>query len=289
MMRGKASRSILCAMLLFVPGHAWQDDLTINLRHPLEQFAVGDGVRFFNQALAEVRLGPYLKASENHFWRGGAMGDVSLVQVNQLLWHMGLAMETLADDQNDISFRLVQVYYQALTGLAWNLGSGALQVGYRHRCSHGADHAVSSRITIKSGLITSYHWVTKLKQVDLNVEPGINWYMVGQNSDHDNQPKGNAFLALKAQWPLRDPLHLVMASGISLEIVGQGYNTLYGPFDALNNLRVEPLFSGRLALRVQQKAMKSDFALHFSQNIDSALTKRTTKSTSLLFAIDFLW
>jgi hypothetical protein len=81
----------------------------------------------------------------------------------------------------------------------------------------------------------------------------------------------------------------VLASGLSLEMLGQGDKTVYGLSDALKNLRCEPLFAGRIAMRVQRESIKSDFAVYFSQNIDSALGKSTNKSTSLLFGIDFLW
>jgi hypothetical protein len=66
MRMGRASLWSLVVMLLFVPLHAWQDDLEINLRHPFESFSQRDGADFFGKALAEMRVGRYLKASENH-------------------------------------------------------------------------------------------------------------------------------------------------------------------------------------------------------------------------------
>src|SRR5271163_124452 len=119
---GRFAVWLFLAMLLVVPTHATLNDLDINLRHPFEQFAKSDGVFFLDNALAEVALGRYVAGSDHQKWRGGVSGDVTLVSSKNVLWHMSLAEDTLGDDQNDIGFRLLMGYFQALTGVKWMLG-----------------------------------------------------------------------------------------------------------------------------------------------------------------------
>lgn len=280
---------LLVAALVVGPSQAWQDDIDLSLRHPFVQRAQKDGVSIFSQPIAEVRLGRYLVASDNHAWRGGVMGNVSLLATPQVLWHMGLAQETLADGQNDIHFRLNEAYYQALTGVKWVLGPGMAHLGFRHRCSHGLDNAVHNRITIRSGLIASYHGYWTLKNSMIIFEPGINWYVFGQNSDHERQPRGNVFLAALADWVITEPFHGIFAFGVESELMTAGGKTLYGPFDGGENVRFIPRVSGRIALRRTNEKVSSDIALYFVQNVDSSMGSTTNLTSSLLLGLDFLW
>lgn len=268
----------------------WQDDIDVNLKNPFSQFSTSSGISFLGGAHAEVRLGRYLSGGKNHGWRGGAEGDVSLINFGDaFLWHMGLNMETLADDNNDIYFRLVQVYYQALTGVKWRLGDGVFHVGVRHRCSHGADSAEISRITIRSGMTASYRHQLHYKKVQFRFEPGINVYLLGQNRDFSMQPKGGAFFSAQAQWPLRDPVFMFFSAGFNLELVGRGSKQVYLLWDRMLNYRVEPLFASRLAIRLIKKPLNCDFALHFAQNLDTGLSEKSQRTNSLSFDIDFQW
>lgn len=287
------SLKVLCWLLMMVlpvkPIEAWQDDLDINLRHPLEQFSPRDGVIVFNKALAEIRLGRYLVADQNHGWRGGVMGNISLLATPTFMWNMGLAQETLADDHNDINFRLNEAYYQALTGLNWLLGPGVFKLGFRHRCSHGIDNAVENRITIRSGPVIGYHGWFSLNPIKFFFEAGINYYLFGQNTDLSHQQKGNLFLAIHSDWTFKEPYHLVFSAGMHTELFGHGLKTVYGPFDSNRHLGIVPLFSSRLALRRVFDHVTTDLMLSFIQNADSAMSLKTKPTSSLLGGIDFLW
>lgn len=268
----------------------WQDDISLNLRAPSAQFANGDGFSFLGGAISEVRLGRYINGGQNHGWRGGALGDVSLFNFGQdLLFHMGLAIETLADDQNEISFRLVQVYYRVDTGIKWRLGPGALKVGYAHRCSHGADNATPSRITIRSGLAASYQARLKIRNLTLDISPGATLYMVGQNSDEDFKPRGHGFIAVQLLWPITEPVSLVLASGLHAEVVGSTKKNLYFIGDPTKNLYLLPIYAARLAMRLENHKIKSDVGLHFAQNLDSGIGPKAKKSNNLSFDVNFLW
>ncbi|HXW53917.1 MAG TPA: hypothetical protein VEL47_07420 [Myxococcota bacterium] len=276
----------LCALRTF----GWQDDVAVLLSDEVPNFARHPGLGYLSGASAEVRLGRYLVGEENFGWRGGVGGDVSLLSFGEkLVWHMGLNMETLADDQNDINFRLVQVYYQALTGVKWRLDDGVLYFGYRHRCSHGTDNAEVGRITIRSGLTTSYQWTLNRGRFRLDLKPGINVYLLGQNHDKAAQPKGGAFVSAQALWPIRGPVFAVMGAGLNLELVGSSQRAVYAISDGWNSLRLEPLFASRVAIRLDNQKLKCDFALHFAQNLDSGIKPLARRTSNLSFDVDFMW
>jgi hypothetical protein len=282
---------ICLALVVSLSTRAWQDDVVVNLRDSTFLFSNISGFDFFNRAQAEIRLGRYLSGSKNQAWRGGAEGDIALLSFNDnLVWHMGLNMETLADNQNDIHFRLVQVYYQALTGIKWKLHDHVFHFGYRHRCNHGTDEAEKGRITIRSGPTFSYHWVYFINDsISFALMPGLNVYVLGQNSDLSFQPKGNAFISSQFTLPFVASWQTVVGLGLQGELVGRGHNWVYGINHPHQNLHVEPLFAARVALRVNKKFLKSDFAFHFAQNLDSGLEQVAKKSTSFSFDVDFMW
>ena len=278
--------------LTFVgPSHSAQDDVELILRHPSTKSPNESGFDLFSDANSQIDLGYYLLADEYHQWRARVLGDLSLIKFSERLdWHMGLAMETLADAQNDINFRLVQVYYHVLTGLNWQLGaSSLLHLGYRHRCSHGTDRASDSRITIRSGITASYAhgWDTKYFQFD--IKPGFNIYVLGQNNDQSSQPKGGAFFSAQALWPFMQHLALVLGSGLNIEAVSEGQKAVYLMWHGVDKWRIEPLFAARVALRFTREIINSDFALSFRQNLDSSIGPVAIKNNNLALEINFLW
>lgn len=248
------------------------------------------GFNILEKAQGEVDIGYYVMADEFHRWRARVSGDFQLINFSRdLNWHFGLGMETLADHQNDIHFRLVQVYYQALTGVNWRIGSSVLHLGYRHKCSHGTDRATDSRITIRSGLTGSYQkaWFTRFGRFD--IQPGINVYVLGQNKDHTTQARGESFLVLQALWPLSDAFSLVLGSGLNMFLVSSSKSDVYMAWSTMNDWHLEPLFSGRLALRYEPNSIKTDFALSFRQNLDSSIGEVAKKSHLLSLDINFWW
>lgn len=270
-------------------GLSWQDDITINLRDPFAQFFKSDGFGFLNGATAEVLLGRYLVGTPNHIWRGGVEGDVALLNFGDGLWHFGLNAETLADDNNDIHFRLVHVYYQAMTGIKWRLGPGVLHAGIRHRCNHGADSAEQGRITIRLGLTSSYHWTWRRQFLDLDILSGLNVYIFGQNKDFAMQPRGGAFFTVNATWPLVHSLFFTTGLGTNFELISIGNNWLYLISDPSNGFRIEPLFAGRIAVRFRGEKAFSDWGFRFTENLDSGLGIQAKTVSNFSFDIDFFW
>lgn len=268
---------------------SWQDDIAVNLRDPFAHFKKNNGFGFLDGALAEVLLGRYLVATKNHVWRGGVEGDVALLSYGDVLLHFGLNVETLADDLNDIHFRLVHVYYQALTGIKWRLGSGILHAGVRHRCNHGADAAEMGRITIRLGFTSSYHWTWRRQFLEIDLLSGLNAYVLGQNNDFSMQPKGGMFFSANATWPVIGPMFFTTGIGTNFELITVGNNWVYLIHDSINDWHIEPLFAGRIAVRFRGEKANSDWGFRFAQNLDSGLGKRSQKIGNFSFDIDFWW
>lgn len=257
--------------LLFLATSAlgWQDDLEITLRDPFAQFSF-ERASFLSGATTQMRVGRYLVAGDNFRWRGGAEGDIAFIKWDRYLWHMGLNVETLADAQNEINFRLVQIYYQVQTGLKIRFDNGVLNVGYNHRCSHGTDKAAESRITIRSGPTLNYQWLWQGPKVQIQLLSGLNIIAVGQNSAL-LQTRGGAFLTWQALWPLSHAIYGFLAVGSNLELVGRGESAVYSTFDPLKDIFVQPLMGSRLGLRIKGSKVSNDIDVRFSEYLDSGI------------------
>lgn len=267
----------------------WQNDVDLTFRRT--NFFSPDGqLTFLPSAQAELRLGRYLVGDKNHGWFGGAEGDVVLLSFSRTLaWRWHLNMETLADDNNDIYFRLVQVYYQTRTGISWLLGPGVWTMAYQHRCSHGADQALSGRILIRSGINTSYHWPLRYKSLSIDLRASVDAYIIGQNADLDNQARGGSQLNGQVMWPIRGSWFMLIGLGVGAELMSAGQHVLYNLSSAGENFRLESLFGTKFALRYDAGGIKNDYGLHFSQVVDPGLTNRQAKHSSLTFDINFYW
>lgn len=286
-------RLLLVLLNVLVIAHgafAWQDDVDVFAYDPRKQMASESGFGFLSGASAHMRMARYLFGDRHHGWRGAADGDVALLNFGtQGLWHFGLNVETLVDDLNDIHFRLVQVYYQALTRISWQFPSSVLHVGIRHRCSHGVDGAVQSRILIRSGLTASYHWYWYADKFTFDVVPGFNLYLLGQNKDLATQQRGNINAHVQGAWLVAAPMWMVVAVGTTLELVGNGDNWVYSIASPLRNARVEPLFGGRVAVRIKRGAILSEIGVQFSQILDNGYYDEAKGSNNLSFNLDFAW
>lgn len=274
--------------LLAQPVLGWQDD--VDLIFLKRVFNTTDELTFLPKAHAQLRLGRYFLADSHHGWRGGAEGEVALLSINKrLLWHWGLNMETLVDDQNDINFRLVQVYYQTKTGLSWQIGPGVLTWAYQHRCSHGADSAVLGRILIRSGVQANYNYTLSLAPVLIDLRAGLDIYIIGQNADNNNQARGALKLSTQARMPVKNNWSMLIAGGFMSELRGASENSVYNLTTPAKNLILDNLFGIRIALNYEKEGLNNDYALSFSQIGDTGLSAVTNKHTGVSFDVNFYW
>lgn len=278
---------IVLLFILAQPVLGRQDD--VDLIFSPRVFDTTKQIIFLPSAQAQLRLGRYIGSDDNHGWRGGASGEIVLFGIYKTLLHGGLDIETLVDDQNDIYFRLVQVYYQTKIGISWQLGPGVWTWGLQHRCSHGADNAVLGRILIRSGIQTSYFWSIDLKPVILNMRARADIYLIGQNQDLSAQARGGFSFGGEALMPLRGPWFMVIAGGFASEIRALGKSFVYNIASYATDFKLDNLFSLKLALRYKNKNIHSDYALLFSQIGDTGFGAINNKHSGVSFDVNFYW
>lgn len=266
----------------------WQNDIDLSFRE-IKNFAPENHLIFLPSAQTEIRLGRFLLGDKNHAWFGGAEGDVILLATKKVAWRSSLNMETLADGGNQIYFRLVQVYYQTRMGISWLLGPGVLNIAYQHRCSHGADAAIIGRILIRSGLHASYHCPLDYKNFHFDVRAIANAYAVGQNADVLNQARGGSQINLQALWAFSQSWSMLFGAGVSVELMSSGTDSLYNLASLGSHWRLDNLLGAKLGMRYDAGFVKNDYALHFSQVLDTGLTNRQSKHSGLTFDIIFHW
>jgi hypothetical protein len=290
MRRNKISFLVLFFFLCSSALLAWQDDATLFMRNPLERFGTSVGTVLFPNGRSEVRLGRYIEGDQNHSWRGGVEGDVTLLSFGpRFLWHWALNMETLADDRNDINFRLVQVYYQSLTSLSWHVGPGVWSFSFSHRCSHGADNSVVGRILIRSGLKNSYEMPFSYKQLHFLLRGDLDVYLVGQNSDLDNQSRGQAQVAFMMMWPIKHEWWMLLASSFGEELQALGTTNAFFITAPASNFHLRPMGGLRIGMRIDKERVKNDYSLSFSHIPDTGFGKHAQSHNGLSFDINFYW
>lgn len=274
--------------LLAVPVFCSQDDIDLLFLKNL--FAPHDHMTFLPRAQGQLRLGRYIVADINHGWRGALAGDVVLLGINnKLLWHWALKMETLADDHNDIYFRLTQVYYATKTGISWSLDPGILDIAWQHRCSHGADRAIISRILIRSGIHLSYDMRFNFNKINLNLKPNLDIYIIGQNNNNADQHRAALGLNSELRIALKDPWYIITAGGLQSVLLAQSNKNLYFISTNATNYSVELLSSVRFAVAFEREHITSDFGLLFSTISDSGIGDSKNKNYNLSFDINFYW
>ena len=285
-----ALKFLLVTFLSATSSFAWQDDANIFLLDPMSRFSTEKTWEFLPSARSELRVGKYLGGDTYHSWRGGVLGDVVFLSFGpNLLWHWSLGMETLADANNDIHFRLVQVYYESITGILWRLGPGALSLAYGHRCSHGADGAVVGRILIRSGLKSKYELPLSYKAVRFLLAASSDAYFVGQNLDLQNQPRAQAQLSASALWPLKGAWSMIVASSFGEELIVAGKDWVYSIGAPAADWRLRPLWGARVGLRVESLAVKSDFSFSFSHIPDTGIGLKAQSHHGLSLDLNLYW
>lgn len=276
-------------MLLSYVAIAWQDDAQLFLRDAQDFFVEKNTLTPLSNAQSEIRLGRYIEGDNRHSWRGGVEGDVALLQYGNLLWHWNLNIETLADDLNEIHFRLVQVYYQTLTGLSWRFGPGIWSLSYSHRCSHGADNAERSRIIIRSGLRNDYDLSFMLKKMRVLFRSSLDAYITGQNSDRENQSRGQLSFSSEISWPVKDLFSILVSASFGEELVASGASDVFFLLDNAKAKRLRPFGGARLGVRFENSKVKNDYSLSFSHIADTGFKAHAQSHNGLSFDVNFYW
>ncbi len=274
--------------------HATQDDLRLSFSDGdrLLQGNPESGVRFLSAALAEVSVAIYPLGGDYHRWHGQLWGDVAIVAFGPVaLWRFGLSMQTVADYGNAIHFRLTRLYYDAATGVDFRVGKGVLSVGYRHRCTHGADAAVPGRILIRSGLDLAWRMQHRIGRVQLRGEAVGQLTIAGQNQDLGFQPRGVLYTVGGVTVDLVGRLGLIGSAGIGVAVVGRGggEGDDWGIATPADEYFAVPLPAAAVGLRLQGNGLTGRLLLHYQRLMDSGNTAVTQAVDLLAMRVEFVW
>jgi len=286
----------LAALLisLLSPGlaAATQDDIRLPLDRE-DRLLLGNpatGLRLMSAAVGEASVAIYPVGGDYHRWHGQLGADVGILALGPaVVWHFGLSMQTVADFGNSIYFRLVRLYYDANTGLKIRAGPGVLSVGYRHRCTHGADRAVAGRILIRSGFDLDYALSHDFGPLELRARGAVQVTAVGQNPDSSFQPRAIVYATGGIRWPLIGRLALLGSAGIGLALVGEGSEPVFGLATAPGEIRAEALPSAALGIEFGRPGPAARLLLHYQRLLDTGNTDSAQQAHLLAVRVEFLW
>jgi hypothetical protein len=204
-------------------------------------------------------------------WHGRVRVDVAIVQPTaDSLVRLGLSIQTIADDRNDIDFRLVRVHYDAFAGYEQRMQVGVAYAGYRHRCSHGADSAVAGRILIRSGPEIGYRLQRSVAGVQLGASIFAHLSAIAQNEDVHHMPRALLAAAGELRWPLHWA-SFVVSAGFGTALIGRSDGWTATVADRWQKLSLLPLPSA--AFGVVLRGERTDFHIlaHYQRIMDTGL------------------
>ena len=283
--------------LLGPAASAHQDDIPLRFDRPARLFDSGSGVRALAGAAATLDVAPYLLGGDHHRWHGRAAGELAMLSFGpDVVWRMGLSVQTVADYGNSINFRLVRLFYEVPFALDWRVGPGVASLVFRHRCSHGADEAIEDRILIRSNLELGYAASWRLGPVELGGEATFGLTLIGQNTDRRYQPRMLATAVATVAWRLLERFSLIAGAGIGLAVHGvddrppppddEGVYFVDDPWGALGT-RWLPV--GTIGVSWRGDAATLRLMLHFQRLMDTGLTRGASDAWLLAPRIVFVF
>ena len=204
------------------------------------------------------------------------MGDVALLTSgDELVWHASLAAETVADDENEIDFRLVRLFYEFRIAVDYRLGPGVFWVALNHRCGHGTDGALPGRILIRSSIESGYRVALRWDLFEAAFMAYGHGIILGQNTDLQSQIRG--LFAGAAQFTVNLPVDfsVVGAAGLGVALVGAGPEDIYLISDQAPGLGGELLPTAALGVAYQGIGASLGVMLHYQRIADTGLTDST--------------
>jgi hypothetical protein len=247
-----------------------QDDVRVPLPDADALFSEETGFLTRSTGQADLAVYPVLGRGY-HRWHGRLRGDIAIAQPSaDSLVRLGLSVQTVADDRNEIAFRLVRVYYDAFTGYEHRLGPGIAYAGYRHRCSHGADAAVAGRVLIRSGPELGYRLTHALGDFSLGLHAFGHASLIAQNADFGALPRalfaGAGEARFRTGW-----VSLVAAAGLGGAIVGRSNDFTVTLGERFRGLRLEPLPAAALGAFLHGERAIFRALLHYQRMLDTGI------------------
>jgi hypothetical protein len=272
------------ALLLAAPraARASQDDILVPV--PVAEALLTPATGWLTASVGQADLAFYpIEGSGYHRWHGRLRADIAVAQPSvDSVVRLGLAVQTVADDRNDISFRLTRLYYDAFAAYEHRLGPGIGYIGYRHRCSHGADAAVEGRVLIRSGPELGYELSQAFEPFTLHAQASVHTSLIAQNPDLGALPRLLLGAAADLQWRT-GWVSWVFGAGFGTALVSSASDYVASLGDPWRDVRVEPLPA--LAAGAILHGVKLDFRLlvHYQRILDSGIGP--TASPTQLFSL----
>lgn len=270
---------------------AHQDDVPVVLAPAYALFAdVVEGPAWLTGAHGTAGLAAYPAGDRYHRWHGRLSGDVAILRfAPDALWRMGLSMQTVADDRNDISFRLVRLYYDATALVEHRWGPGVLQYGYRHRCTHGADAAVEGRVLIRSGPEFGYQADVELGDVVVTGRGFVHTTLIGQNDDDGFKPRMLGAGTVQARWRFGWASWLLSA-GAGAALVGTSPDWTYVLWEEWRGpWRVIPLPAAATGGVFHGRALDFRVLVHYQRILDSGFGATGAPTSLAALDLGFTW
>ncbi len=267
---------------------AWAgQDVPLSAEPVIQMLATEEGTpRGLPATSSEVSLGVYpVDTGAPHVWHGALRHDVGLARFGRGAWTGGLAVETVADDDNDISFRLVRLFYDAHLGAAYRWSESSVGwLSWRHQCSHGTDD-VAGRILIRSGpeLGVRREGGGATRWSAMGVVQGT---VIGQNRDDAWQPRGQVAGSGTIEVPVRGSWSFVAGTGLGLMAVGTGSGELWTAGSTWGDVRVVPLPRLEAGFRTAGPTGWAKFGLAYERIEDSGIGDAADPAHLALLRID---
>jgi hypothetical protein len=278
----------LCALLATGRARASQDDVPLPLEAPDALFGAQTG--WLTQIAGSADVGVYpFQGSGHHRSHGRVRGDIAIAQPSaDSLVRLGLSVQTVADDRNEIAFRLTRLFYDAATGYEQRLGPGVGYALYHHRCSHGADTAVAGRVLIRSGPELGYRLQLQQGPWLLRAHGFAFATLVAQNEDLAALPRG--LVGASAQVQLRSGWASWLAgAGLGSMLLSSASDWIATIGDPYDDLKLELLPSA--ALGVIMHGQRADFRIvaHYQRILDTGVGAISDPASLLALQLGFLY
>ena len=283
----------IAALLLTSPhAQATQDEIALPLdtRADLFHSSDEDAVHAFSGATGGINLGIYPMGEAHHVWHGRVHGDIALLTWrDSLVWRASLEAETIADDGNEISFRLVRLFYQFRTAVDLKLGPGVLSMALNHRCGHGTDGALPGRILIRTGVDASYGAAHRWGDLELSWLAHAHATVLGQNADLSSQVRGILSGSAQLSYDLPHAFQLIASAGLGVALQGGSDSDLYLISDPAQELHAEPLPAAAIGARYDGLGANFGLFLHYQRVVDTGLTEVTQPASLFSLRLHFGW
>ncbi|MEE2780089.1 MAG: hypothetical protein VYE15_06180 [Myxococcota bacterium] len=291
MMRRYTLTGCLLSLLLLCPSaHGLQDDVLVPMDRSLELFegSPESGMKPLTAAVGRVDVATYPLWDGYHAWHGMVASDLALVAFGpNVIWRTGLWAQTVADQRNNISFRLVRLFYEFHSGADIRLGSGVLRAQLVHRCSHGSDDAETGRILIRNGLDLGYRWQERWGDLLLEIDTRAHITLLGQNRDLTSHPRALVSTAAQVSYDLAGPLSLVAGAGLGLAVMAEGESSEYTIAEPARDIFFQWLPAATAGVRFTGQGLSLALMLHGQRIVDSGVGLNSDPTT--IYALRFIY